>query len=653
MLMVEGILIQQSTDELKTIMDTGNDPHEEENNSQFELNILDNETIDTDFLGQEIILFFEAKYINPIDQEFKNRDCFVTVFKNKIKIEILSLDIFDNNCAVTKLYEFDFDASLITADKHNYDNTIVINLDYADNSPKIILKHKHWSNEIGTATILDRFRYFQDHRLIDTSINSSAIEDNLGKVVLKDNYFPKTESYGNIFLTENEIYFVFDKSKDYYRLLLDPEYEIEYNTYTYNFDESPLSIQSHLRNFDEIADLPHFGFFKELACGCNISKDYTKDYTVHQLDSLQLLVSLEQSAKIEAFINQHSSINKQYKSDLEEIILKDVQIDKIKESYRIRDLHFGYIADAKQKYLYLKEQEDVQKWTKGFIHIANSSLFLVPERYLENIESIARMIDSQELYSADNTMSQEYDKYFQIISRKYNDIAINPLVIWYLHKEAAKEYFFEYFINKYSEFEKKQASLEDYILSYMGIDTIDPTDIFNVSVFTYFLMNIVWINDHEGFPIYFEIVEKEIIRMLEEKELRRFESMLVKPVKKQTVTITNIDLMGGQEFEYFVADLFQRMGYVTEVTKQTGDQGIDIIARRPGTSIGIQTKCYSQEVSNKAVQEVTAGLGYYNLDKGIVVTNHYYTKSAVELANSNGIILWDRNMLKEKINELF
>lgn len=83
MLMVEGILIQQSTDELKTIMDTGNDPHEEENNSQFELNILDNETIDTDFLGQEIILFFEAKYINPIDQEFKT----VTVLLLSLKIK--------------------------------------------------------------------------------------------------------------------------------------------------------------------------------------------------------------------------------------------------------------------------------------------------------------------------------------------------------------------------------------------------------------------------------------------------------------------------------------------------------------------------------------------------------------------------------------
>lgn len=43
-----------------------------------------------------------------------------------------------------------------------------------------------------------------------------------------------------------------------------------------------------------------------------------------------------------------------------------------------------------------------------------------------------------------------------------------------------------------------------------------------------------------------------------------------------------------------------------------------------------------------------AGIAHYRLDKGIVVTNNYFTSSAVELAGSNGIVLWDRSILKEK-----
>jgi len=111
--------------------------------------------------------------------------------------------------------------------------------------------------------------------------------------------------------------------------------------------------------------------------------------------------------------------------------------------------------------------------------------------------------------------------------------------------------------------------------------------------------------------------------------------------------------MDGIEFEHFVADLFNKMGYTATVTKASGDQGIDVIAEKEDRKLGIQAKCYSSAVTNKAIQEVVAGLSHYKLDKGIVVTNNYFTDSARELAMSNNIILWDRTMLKEKIAGLF
>lgn len=55
---------------------------------------------------------------------------------------------------------------------------------------------------------------------------------------------------------------------------------------------------------------------------------------------------------------------------------------------------------------------------------------------------------------------------------------------------------------------------------------------------------------------------------------------------------------------------------------------------------------------NSAVQEAVVGKSYYHCDKVVVITNNYFTPSAKELAQSNDVILWDRDILKEKIKEL-
>lgn len=108
----------------------------------------------------------------------------------------------------------------------------------------------------------------------------------------------------------------------------------------------------------------------------------------------------------------------------------------------------------------------------------------------------------------------------------------------------------------------------------------------------------------------------------------------------------NFDMMEGHDFEYFCAQLLRNNGYQNvEVTQGSGDQGIDIIAYRDGIKYGIQCKCYSSDIGNKAVQEVYAGKTYYACHIGVVLTNRYFTKSAVELAEKNGILLWDRNKL--------
>lgn len=110
--------------------------------------------------------------------------------------------------------------------------------------------------------------------------------------------------------------------------------------------------------------------------------------------------------------------------------------------------------------------------------------------------------------------------------------------------------------------------------------------------------------------------------------------------------ITNIDSMNGYEFEHFCAKVLQINGFCNiNVTKASSDQGVDIIALKDGIRCAVQCKRYSNNVGNKAVQEVIAGMQYYNCSIGIVMTNNYFTQSAKELANRAEIILWDRNFL--------
>lgn len=112
----------------------------------------------------------------------------------------------------------------------------------------------------------------------------------------------------------------------------------------------------------------------------------------------------------------------------------------------------------------------------------------------------------------------------------------------------------------------------------------------------------------------------------------------------------DVNHMDGYAFEYYCAALLIQNGYDNvEVTKGSGDQGIDILAYKDGIKYGIQCKCYSSDVGNKAVQEAFAGKTFYNCHVAVVLTNQHFTKSAKELAKSNQVLLWDREKLDDLI----
>lgn len=114
---------------------------------------------------------------------------------------------------------------------------------------------------------------------------------------------------------------------------------------------------------------------------------------------------------------------------------------------------------------------------------------------------------------------------------------------------------------------------------------------------------------------------------------------------------SDIDKMEGHEFEYWCAELLRRNGYRrVEVTRGSGDQGVDIIAYKDNQKYAIQCKRYAQKLSNKPIQEVHTGKAIYHCDVAVVMTNNYFTSGARDAAAATGVLLWDRTKLAQMLN---
>lgn len=114
-----------------------------------------------------------------------------------------------------------------------------------------------------------------------------------------------------------------------------------------------------------------------------------------------------------------------------------------------------------------------------------------------------------------------------------------------------------------------------------------------------------------------------------------------------------LDEMDGLDFEYYCADLLEHHGFIdVEVTRSSGDYGIDILAEKEGITYAIQCKRYQGPVGVKAIQEAYAGRDYYDCMVGCVLTNQYFTQPAVEAAKKLKILLWDRGYLEGLMEEM-
>tara|TARA_B100000902_G_scaffold317123_1_gene308642 strand:- start:304 stop:1197 length:894 start_codon:yes stop_codon:yes gene_type:complete len=104
--------------------------------------------------------------------------------------------------------------------------------------------------------------------------------------------------------------------------------------------------------------------------------------------------------------------------------------------------------------------------------------------------------------------------------------------------------------------------------------------------------------------------------------------------------------MSPRDYEIFCASQFKKFGWKAEATVGSGDQGVDVVAKKKGLILVAQCKKFSKPVPNKAVQEVVAGIKFYNADSGVVIAPNGFTKSAEKLAAANNIQLIHHSEIK-------
>jgi len=120
----------------------------------------------------------------------------------------------------------------------------------------------------------------------------------------------------------------------------------------------------------------------------------------------------------------------------------------------------------------------------------------------------------------------------------------------------------------------------------------------------------------------------------------------------------SLDSLSGPEFEKLIAALLARMGFQVEMTRATGDGGIDIIATLNKPIIGgrvlVQCKRFAVTglVGAPLVREFYGALkADQGAVKGIFVTTSSFTAQAREFASSLPIELIDREKLQAMLHE--
>lgn len=131
-----------------------------------------------------------------------------------------------------------------------------------------------------------------------------------------------------------------------------------------------------------------------------------------------------------------------------------------------------------------------------------------------------------------------------------------------------------------------------------------------------------------------DVRQAERERMLEKMKQDRIKKM--KAIKK----LDEIKKMTPFEFEHFIREMYELLGYQARVTSQTGDGGKDIILYKNSIKKIVECKRYNKiKVTRPEIQKFHSAIIDTNASKGVFITTGGYTAPAVKYVENKPIEL--------------
>ena len=122
--------------------------------------------------------------------------------------------------------------------------------------------------------------------------------------------------------------------------------------------------------------------------------------------------------------------------------------------------------------------------------------------------------------------------------------------------------------------------------------------------------------------------------------------------KRRLATTRDIEALSPSDFEEYVALLLEKAGYRVRRTGGSGDHGVDLMAKRGGTTRVVQCKRYGDAIGPSTIRELIGAMTNAGIKNGLLVTTSDFTTGAeqevrkapytIDLIDGRTLVDWAR-----------
>lgn len=290
----------------------------------------------------------------------------------------------------------------------------------------------------------------------------------------------------------------------------------------------------------------------------------------------------------------------------------------------------------------------------------NLNLTHLEETYINIIYQKSNFIIDDESSKQDETKNQHYENELIQISKliapilKLQGEKFSLYFTLALIKQLSIEYYSELFQQKYGALFNgfELANVKEAIYQYSILPSLNTEkNSLDLAMFTYFLMHHNAFTNQDFYQN-LEYVFKELQNQTKIQQEKIFQKHLFISKDELLKEIEEIEIISEMKtkdrFEIFVLELLQKLDYKN--VQRPINKFLDYIVFINNHQLGLNI-IYQQDesiLSQKHLNHLVAGLKYHQIDKGMIITNSTFTEETKNLANKQNIIIWDKNILKQK-----